>query len=381
MLTGSSTSKAVPAGDRDERFLWRALELAEEGTGLVSPNPLVGCVIVSPTGDVAGEGTYRYEQVIHAELIALAQAGDAARGGTAYVSLEPHDHHGRTPPCTDALIDAGIKRVVCPIEDPNPLVSGRGFAKLRAAGIEVVTGILAEEAARQNEKFICWHRLGRPFVRLKLAMSLDGRISLDRSASTAISGEAARERVHSLRHQYDAILIGANTAVSDDPHLTDRSGKSRRRPLTRVILDSRLRLGIDSNLVRSARDIPTIVFTGPGNNDKAQELRRMNVEVIERPEGTRDLAAVLDDLRRRDIQGVLVEGGSTVAGAFCDGGLVDKITFILAPVIIGGPTAPRAIEGRGAPTLDEAVRLTHVTTGALGEDIEITGYPEQRSAR
>lgn len=381
MLTGSSTSKAVPAGDRDERFLRRALELAEEGTGLVSPNPLVGCVIVSPTGDVAGEGTYRYEQVIHAELIALAQAGDAARGGTAYVSLEPHDHHGRTPPCTDALIDAGIKRVVCPIEDPNPLVSGRGFAKLRAAGIEVVIGILAEEAARQNEKFICWHRLGRPFVHLKLAMSLDGRISLDRSASTAISGEAALERVHALRHEYDAILIGASTAVSDDPLLTDRSGKSRRRPLVRVVLDSRLRLGIDSNLVRSARDIPTIVFTGPGNNDKAQELRRMNVEVIERPEGTRDLAAVLDDLWRRDIQGVLVEGGSTVAGAFCDGGLVDKITFILAPVIIGGPTAPRAIEGRGAPTLDEAVRLTHVTTGALGEDIEITGYPEQRSAR
>lgn len=380
MLTGSSTSKAVPAGDRDERFLRRALELAEEGTGLVSPNPLVGCVIVSPTGDVAGEGTYRYEQVIHAELIALAQAGDAARGGTAYVSLEPHDHHGRTPPCTDALIEAGIKRVVCPIEDPNPLVSGRGFAKLRAAGIEVVTGILAEEAARQNEKFILWHRIGRPFVHLKLAMSLDGRISLDRSASTAISGEAALERVHGLRHEYDAILIGASTAVSDDPHLTDRSGKSRRRPLVRVVLDSRLRLGIDSNLVRSARDIPTIVFTGPGNNEKAQELRRMNVEVIERPEGTRDLAAVLDDLRRRDIQGVLVEGGSTVAGAFCDGGLVDKITFILAPVIIGGPTAPRAIEGRGAPTLDEAVRLTHVTTGALGEDIEITGYPEQRSA-
>ncbi len=177
----------------------RTIELAARGIGLVSPNPLVGCVVVSADNEVVGEGTYVYDNVIHAEAIALAQAGDKALGGTAYVSLEPHDHHGKTPPCTEALINAGIKRVVCPIEDPNPLVSGRGFARLRDAGIEVVTGILADEASRLNEKFICWHKNQRPFVHLKLAMSLDGRISVDSSVSTANSGDAGRKRARRRR--------------------------------------------------------------------------------------------------------------------------------------------------------------------------------------
>ncbi len=377
MLMGSSTSEEVRVNAKDETFLRLALDLAAEGVGLVSPNPLVGCVIVSQAGDVVGEGAYRYDQVTHAELIALAQAGDAARGGTAYVSLEPHDHHGRTAPCTDALINAGIKRVVCPVEDPNPLVSGRGFARLREAGIDLVAGLLAEEATRQNEKFICWHRLGRPFVHLKLAMSLDGRISLDRSTSTALSGETARRRVHELRHEYDAILVGANTIVADDPNLTDRSGKARRRPLVRVVLDARLRLDVASNLARSARDIPTIIFTARGNPGGAEDLRGMGVEVIEMNDGTRDLGAVLDELRRRDIQSVLVEGGAAVAGSFCDAGLVDKFTFILSPMIIGGPRAPHAIDGQGATNLAEALRLRQVSVASLGDDIEITGYPER----
>nr|MBP7476735.1 bifunctional diaminohydroxyphosphoribosylaminopyrimidine deaminase/5-amino-6-(5-phosphoribosylamino)uracil reductase RibD [Pyrinomonadaceae bacterium] len=208
--------------DIDNGHTRRALEVAAMGTGLVTPNPLVGCVIVSADGEIVGEGTYIYDNVIHAEAVALEQAGEKARGGTAYVSLEPHDHEGRTPPCTEALIDAGIKRVVCPIEDPNPLVSGRGFQRLRDAGVEVVTGILAAEASRQNEKFICWHQKQRPFVHLKLAMSLDGRISLGSSVSTALSGPEALARVHELRHEHDAILIGGNTAFVDNPSLTDR---------------------------------------------------------------------------------------------------------------------------------------------------------------
>jgi diaminohydroxyphosphoribosylaminopyrimidine deaminase/5-amino-6-(5-phosphoribosylamino)uracil reductase len=360
----------------DIDFSLRALELAAKGIGLVSPNPLVGCVIVSADGEVVGEGFYTYDGVTHAEVIALEQAGERARGGTAYVSLEPHSHQGKTAPCTDALIDAGIKRVVAPIEDPNPLVSGRGFQRLRDAGIEVITGILADEAISLNEKFICWHKKRRPFVHLKLAMSLDGRISLHNSISTALTSEAARNRVQGLRHECDAILVGANTAVVDDPMLTDRSGKERRRPLVRVVLDDRLRVRSDSKLA-DTNIAPTIVFTKTSDKTCASELTSRGVDVIETEAGSRDLDAVLHSLAEREIQSILVEGGSQVAGAFVDAGLVDKITLIAAPLIIGGGEAPVAIGGRGAQTIAEALRLQNVSVKQLGNDIEITGYPSQ----
>lgn len=353
----------------------RSLKLAAAGVGLVSPNPLVGCVIVSNDGKIVGEGTYIFDDLIHAEVIALEQAGDKAEGGTAYVSLEPHDHHGKTPPCTEALINAGIKRVVCPMEDPNPLVSGRGFQTLRNAGVEVVTDILAERAARLNETFICWHQKHRPFVHLKLAMSLDGRISLNDSVSTALSGEKARERVQNLRHGYDAILIGGNTALVDNPSLTDRSGKPRRRPLTRVVLDNRLNIPIDGTLVATAATTPTIVFTNSQDTLRKTNLRQHKIEVIETQAGGRDLAGVLAELKRRDIQSILVEGGAEIAGAFCDQGLVDKITFIVAPIIIGGKKAPNAIGGNGANSLSAAMNLRDIIVTRLGDDIEITGYP------
>ncbi len=353
----------------------RALELAAEGRGLVSPNPLVGCVIVSPEGEVVGEGTYAYDGVTHAEVLAIEQAGESSRGGTAYVSLEPHDHHGKTPPCTEALINAGIKRVVCPIEDPNPLVSGKGFERLRNAGIEVVTGILAEEASRLNEKFICWHRKKRPFVHLKLAVSLDGRISLKQSVSTALSGDEALKRVHDLRHEYDAILVGGNTAFVDRPSLTDRSEKPRRKPLVRVVLDNRLQISADSPLVTTAHKIPTVVFTNSDNAKKIKYLRNIDVDVCEVAEGVRNLPAVLNALASMQIQSVLVEGGTEVAGAFCDAKLVDKITFLVAPIVIGGPNAPMSIGGKGAASLEDALRLRDVVVTQHGLDIEITGYP------
>jgi diaminohydroxyphosphoribosylaminopyrimidine deaminase/5-amino-6-(5-phosphoribosylamino)uracil reductase len=353
----------------------RALELASLGIGLVSPNPLVGCVIVSKDGEVVGEGAYIYDNVIHAEVIALEQAGERAKGGTAYVSLEPHSHHGKTPPCTEALINAGIKRVVCLIEDPNPLVSGRGFEALRNAGVEVVTGILADEAAKLNEKFICWHKKQRPFVHLKLAMSLDGRISLANSVSTALSGDPALERVHELRHDHDAILIGGNTAFVDNPNLTDRSGRARRRPLVRVVLDNRLRIPLDSRLVTTAGEAPTIIFTNSGDAEKIAALRDHKVEVVDSEMGGRDLTGVLAGLKKRAIQSVLVEGGSEIAGAFCDARLVDKITFIVAPIIVAGGKAPTAIGGSGAKSLVDALRLKDISIGRLGDDIEITGYP------
>lgn len=353
----------------------RSLELAANGIGLVSPNPLVGCVIVSTAGEIVGEGTYLYDDVTHAEVIALEQAGEKARGGTAYVSLEPHSHHGKTAPCTEALINAGIKRVVCPIEDPNPLVSGRGFEALREAGVDVVTGILADAAAKQNEKFICWHKKQRPFVQLKLAMSIDGRISLNNSVSTALSGGDAIKRVHELRHEHDAILIGGNTAIVDNPILTDRSGKPRRRPLVRVVLDNQLRLPAVSNLISTASETPTIIFTNTHDAGKVSVLSALGAEVVISPMGGRDLKGVLDELKNRDIQSVLVEGGSEIAGAFCDARLVDKVTFLAAPIIIGGREAPNAVGGPGADTLAEAMRLTDISIERLGDDIEITSYP------
>src|SRR6266568_4125668 len=230
----------------NHQFMARALELAVRGIGQVSPGPLVGTVIVAESGEIVGEGFYTYDQVMHAETVALKKAGGRAPGATAYVSLEPHAHHGRTPPCTEALIKAGIKRVVAPIEDPNPQVSGRGFAHLREAGIEVCTGLMADEASRLNEAYIHFMHTGRPFVHLKMAVSLDGKVATRTGDSRWITGEEARARVHELRNRYDAILVGSGTVRADDPQLTDRSGKKRRRPLVRIVIDQCLQLSSES---------------------------------------------------------------------------------------------------------------------------------------
>lgn len=353
----------------------RAIELAALGIGQVSPSPLVGCVIVADGGEIVGEGTYIYENVTHAEVLALNEAQERARGATAYVSLEPHAHQGRTKPCTDALIEAGIRRVVCPIEDPNPLVSGKGFAQLRESGIEVVTGILRDEAARLNEKFCVWHQKQRPFVHLKLAMSLDGRISLENSVSTRLSGAESSARVQDLRHEHDAILVGGNTAFVDNPSLTDRSEKRRRRKLARIILDNRLRIPLDSTLVTTAKETPTIVFSDSADAEIISKLENAGVEVV--PVSARNLPQVLNELKARDLQSVLVEGGTEIAGAFMDAKLVDKLTFIIAPIIIGGHRAPLAISGNGAISLENAAHLKNLQIIQHGADYELTGYPRE----
>ena len=352
----------------------RSLELASFGIGQVSPSPLVGCVIVAENGEAIGEGTYIYENVTHAEILALNQAGERAKSATAYVSLEPHAHRGRTKPCTDALINAGIKRVVCPIEDPNPLVSGKGFQVLRENKIEVVTGILRDEAEKLNEKFCVWHRKNRPYIHLKLAMSLDGRISLKDSVSTRLSGNESSKRVQNLRHEHDAILVGGNTALVDNPSLTDRSGKKRRRKLVRVVLDNRLRIALDSTLVKTAKDAPTIIFSASDDDEKIEELEKQSVEVVRL--NARNLHHVLDDLKSRDLQSVLVEGGTEIAGAFVDAKLIDKLTFIVAPMVIGGKIAPTAIGGHSANSLEDAMHLRDLEITRHGDDYEFTGYPQ-----
>jgi diaminohydroxyphosphoribosylaminopyrimidine deaminase / 5-amino-6-(5-phosphoribosylamino)uracil reductase len=360
--------------DFDVKMTRLAIELASIGVGQVSPSPLVGCVVVAANGEIAGEGTYIYENETHAEVLALEEAGRLAVGGTAYVSLEPHSYHGRTKPCTTALINAGIKRVVCPIEDPNPLVSGKGFEILRAHGIEVVTGVLRDEAARLNEKFCVWHNKRRPFVHLKLAMSLDGRISLKDSVSTTLSGRESAIRVQDLRHEHDAILVGGNTALVDNPSLTDRSGKPRRRKLVRVILDNRLRVPLESTLVTTARETPTLVISNSNDDGKIRQLEANGVDVAR--VNARDLARVLNELHKRELQSVLVEGGTEVAGAFCDAKLVDKLTFVVAPIVIGGHAAPLAIGGNGAEALENALKLRDLQIIQHGSDYEFTGYPQ-----
>jgi len=349
----------------------RALELAVRGVGQVSPGPLVGCVVVSSSGEIVGEGFYIFEAIKHAETIALEIAGEKARGGTAYVSLEPHAHHGRTPPCTDALIAAGIKRVVAPIEDLNPKVSGKGFAHLRAAGIAVEIGLLREEAEQINEAYLHYMSTGMPFVHLKLAVSLDGKIATRTRDSRWITGPESRERAHELRHEYDAILVGAGTAETDDPQLSDRSGLPRRRPLVRVVLDEEVRLLPESQLAKTTSQAPVIVF-GNEHANNADVLRAQGVEIVNSTRG--DLPGVLRELGGRSIQSVLVEGGSTVAGEFIDAGLVNKVTFLIAPKIIGGITAPTAIGGSGVATMSEALKLERLTVIKHGNDVEFTGY-------
>jgi diaminohydroxyphosphoribosylaminopyrimidine deaminase/5-amino-6-(5-phosphoribosylamino)uracil reductase len=360
----------------DERMMRRALDLAAQGMGLVSPGPLVGCVIVDDRQQIVGEGFYVYEDIAHAETIALRQAGERTRGATCYVSLEPHAHQSRTPPCTDALIKAGIKRVVAAIDDPNPKVSGGGLAQLRAAGIEVRTGVCAEQAARLNEAFIHFMRTGRPFVHLKMAMSLDGKIATRSGDSRWITGEAARARTHELRHQYDAIMVGGGTVRADDPLLTDRSGKKRRRPLLRVVIDKCLRISPQAKLTQTAKDAPVLIFTGTeAERSAAAVFETHGVELVPKT----DLPEVLAELGRRSIQTVLVEGGATLAGLLLEAGLIDKVTFFIAPIIIGGKDAPSAIAGAGAEKLADAFQLSNVEVAQHGRDIEITGYPQPRS--
>jgi diaminohydroxyphosphoribosylaminopyrimidine deaminase/5-amino-6-(5-phosphoribosylamino)uracil reductase len=358
-------------------MMQRALDLAAQGVGQVSPGPLVGTVVLDASGEVAGEGFYRYDEIKHAETIALEQAGERARGGTAYVSLEPHAHQGRTSPCTDALIKSGIKRVVAPIEDPNPKVSGRGFAHLRAAGIEVCTGVLAEAAAELNEAYIHFMRTNRPFVHLKMAVSLDGKVATATGDSRWITSEQSRARVHELRHQCDAIMVGGRTARTDDPLLTDRSGRKRRRPLVRVVVEQYLHLSPESQLAQTTDAAPVIIFAHEeSDSENLAALKSRGVEVVCQESSVLDLTGTLEELGKRSIQSVLVEGGPLLAGLLLEASLVNKVSFFVAPIIIGSQDAPSAIGGGGVEKISEAPQLERVRVNQYGPDVEITGYPK-----
>jgi diaminohydroxyphosphoribosylaminopyrimidine deaminase/5-amino-6-(5-phosphoribosylamino)uracil reductase len=384
----------MPDRPTDEEFLRRALDLARQGIGLASPNPYVGAVIVGQDGTIAGTGVYTYDGLKHAEVRALEHAREKARGGTLYINLEPHSHQGRTPPCTEALIAAGIRRVVASMRDPNPKVSGRGFGKLRAAGILVEVGELESEARRLNEAFARYVRHGVPLVTLKAAMTLDGKIAPPRAAVKRvaetppggwITGEAARANVQKQRHQSDAILVGVGTILADDPLLTDRSGNPRRRSLLRVILDSHLRLPLESRLVQSLVTGSTgegdvLVFcSSVGNNkekEKKSELEARGVRVEEVPpaagDGRPDIHAVLRRLGQLEITSLMIEGGAAVNGAVLTSGVADKVFLYYAPKVLGAESVPFAT-GNGF-RLDEAPEVSHLHLHRFGDDFAVEGY-------
>jgi diaminohydroxyphosphoribosylaminopyrimidine deaminase / 5-amino-6-(5-phosphoribosylamino)uracil reductase len=375
----------------DEQHLHRALELAREGVGLASPNPHVGAVITDVQGNVVGSGTHTYDGVKHAEIIALDQAGARALGGTLYINLEPHSYQARTPPCTDALIKAGIRRVVASMSDPNPQVSGRGFEQLRAAGVQVEVGGLEQQARRLNEAFARYIRHHVPLVTLKAAMTLDGKIApppaeaLQPNAGIPAGGwitsERARAHVQELRHEHDALLVGAGTILADDPLLTDRTGKARRRPLLRVILDSRLRLPVDSRLVRDAaaqRKNDVLVFCRAANEDKQKQLEALGirVETVDafEEDGRPNLHAILRRLGELEITSLMIEGGATVNWAALAAGVIDKIFLYYAPKILAGNGSIPFAAGTGFRQLGEAAQVRHVHLHRFGEDFAVEGY-------
>jgi diaminohydroxyphosphoribosylaminopyrimidine deaminase/5-amino-6-(5-phosphoribosylamino)uracil reductase len=356
----------------------RALALAREALGSTSPNPAVGAVVVKD-GETVGEGATQPPPGDHAEVVALRMAGERAHGATLYVTLEPCCHHGRTPPCTDAIIAAGVAEVRYAIDDPNPEVSGQGRRALEEAGVAVHAGEGAEEARRVNEAYLKRQASGLPFVIAKFAASLDGRIAAASGDSRWVSGPETREWAHRQRARIDAILVGSSTVVVDDPLLTARPGEveTERQPL-RVVVDSRGRTPPMSRVLGGpARTLVATLETSP--EPWRASLRAAGADVVTLPAGeggSVDLEALLRELAARDVLSLLVEGGGIILGAFFDGGLVDKVHAVLAPMIIGADDAPAAVAGRGAYRMADALRLRDITVDRLGEDILVIGYPD-----
>jgi diaminohydroxyphosphoribosylaminopyrimidine deaminase/5-amino-6-(5-phosphoribosylamino)uracil reductase len=377
----------MPDSSADLRFIQRALELARMGIGLASPNPHVGAVVVDAGHKIVGEGTHKFADRKHAEVIAIEQAGQRARGATLYLNLEPCCHTGRTGPCSDAVITAGIRRVVASMTDPNPLVASKGFDRLRAAGIEVTIGPGEADAKKINEGFTKYIRTRTPLVTLKTAMTLDGKIAPPPSESanpTAlgaaeaargwITGQAARAHVHLLRHEHDAILVGVGTVIADDPLLTDRSGRARRRPLLRVVLDSHLRTPPESRLIATANN-DVALFYCSADEHRRNDLERHGVCVqrVACRDGRPDLREVMTRLGQMEITSVLVEGGSQVNGAALAAGVVDKLFLYYAPRILGEGAVP-FLPSDGFGTENDGLSVRNITLHRFGEDFAVEGY-------
>ncbi len=361
-----------------DRFMQRAIELGGRGLGQTSPNPAVGAVIVQ-SGGIVGEGWHQYAGGPHAEVNALQAAGQAAYGGTMYVSLEPCNTHGRTPPCTDAIVKAGINRVIFGTLDPNPAVSGRGVLALRAAGVTVEEGPLTDEAKRLNEAYNKYITSGLPFVTLKTAMSLDGRIATKTGSSRWITGEPARNRVHTLRSVNDVVLTGIGTVLADDPRLDVRlDGYNGHQPV-RVVVDGKGRIPASALVIQGAPEQTTIIATTDLMSlDASQKLSAAGAEIMVVPRhGERiDLQRLLRELGQRGMVSIMVEGGAALTTAFITEGLVDKYVFFIAPKLIGGTAALGFYGGVGVEDIKDARGLRFETCQTVGEDIMIEAYPQ-----
>ena len=362
----------------DSDWMQQALELAGQGHGLASPNPLVGAVVVR-AGEVVGQAFHTYDGLKHAEVLALEQAGERARGATLYTNLEPCCHYGRTPPCSECILAAGVSRVVAAMADPNPAVSGKSFAQLRVAGIEVSVGVREEEARRLNEAFARYIRSGFPLVTLKAALTLDGKIAPAATAFQAanhrwISSEESRAFVQLLRHQHDAVLTGVGTVLADDPLLSDRSGQARRRRLLRVVLDTRLRIPLDSKLVCTAENDVLVYASEDASPGKRRELEGRGIEVrlVKEVGGEVGLRAVLRELAEREIFSVLLEAGAHLNAYAIEMNLVDKVFLFYAPKFLGGDDAVPLLAGEAAHGL--TVTLRDYRLHRFGTDFALEGY-------
>lgn len=355
----------------NQEYMKRALELAKKGMGYTSPNPMVGCVVVRE-GKIITEGYHERYGEFHAERNALTRCREDLRGAEMYVTLEPCCHQGRTPPCTDIIIERGIGKVYVGSMDPNPKVAGKGVRILQEHGIEVETGVLEKECLAMNEIFFHYITTGMPFVAMKYAMTLDGKIAACTGDSRWVTGETARHHVHELRKRYRGILAGIGTVLADDPMLNCRI-EEKVDPV-RIICDSTLRIPLDSRIVKTAEEIPTIVAYAKGNREKEQALRQAGVELIQAAgEGQVDLAVLMRELGNRQIDSVLVEGGGAIHGTLLKSGLVQRIYCYVAPKLIGGRDAGSPIEGEGFPKMRDALPVADIELCHLGEDICISG--------
>lgn len=351
-------------------YMQQALDLAKQGQGRTSPNPAVGAVVVQNDA-VIGRGFHTWSGIDHAEIVALREAGESARGATLYVTLEPCAHHGRTGPCAEAIIRAGVKRVVAALDDPNPQVSGQGFAKLREAGIEVVLDETQQETAfRLNEGFVHFMKTGRPLVTIKAALTLDGKIAAPQDNYGWITSEVARAEVQQVRHFSDAILTGLGTVLQDDCLLTDRSGRERSRPLLRIVLDSQLRIPLTSKMVTSVKNDLLVVGTSaaPAERRKALEAAGVQVSIADGPGGRTDPNQVLEYLAKERYLSLMVEAGSKVNWAMLDTQIADKVLFYYAPKILGGLHSLPVAGGKGRLRRADAIMMERVTLHQVSKD-------------
>lgn len=362
----------------DEKWMRRALRLAEAGRGGTSPNPMVGAVLVRG-GKAIGEGYHAKIGEAHAEIIALRQAGERARGAVLYLNLEPCTHFGRTPPCVPQVIKAGLKRAVIGMEDPNPLVNGKGIDALRKSGMDVRVGVLGKECRKLNEAFCKYILKKQPFVTLKVAATMDGKIATRDGDSKWISGEASRRLVHRLREQTDGVLVGIGTVLRDDPILTARTKKGK-EPY-RIVLDSRLKIPEDARVFEHSPSEVILVTTRSAPAEKIERLEEKGIRIliIDSKEGRVDLRICLNKLGEIGLMSILVEGGSKINGSFLDEGLIDKFLLFLSPKCLGDSRAPGIFGGRGVSNLKEAVELKETKTKRIGEDIFVEGYLEWRT--